>query len=100
MPGDDDLQFNLAVAVPVWVDRMRGRSWDFIQGRGQKCAQHIAEHGDDILYRAKQEGKTATAFNRLAEGLACLSFAPGGVRFLGLHWESKLHLDETKGLKP
>jgi len=49
----------------------------------------IAEHGDDILFRSKRKGATASAFNALAEGIAILSFAPGGVKVFGGHWETK-----------
>lgn len=48
----------------------------------------IAEHGDNILYRAKRRGDTAAAFNALAEAIAILAFAPGGVTFLGEHYEA------------
>lgn len=87
--NNDLLTMTLQVSVPLWIERMKGRSWEYIQSRGKECAQYIAEHGDSILYRSTIPGQTACAFNRLAEGLSCLSFAPGGVDFMGMHWESK-----------
>jgi hypothetical protein len=80
------LRATLAVAVPMWAAQVRGWSDEKRAQRGRVCAQAVAEHGDVIQFKAKG---TADAFNRLAEGLALLSFAPGGVRFLGDHWESK-----------
>jgi len=51
------------------------------------CAGVVAGQGDLVLYRSKRPGVTAEAFNRLAEGLACLAFQPGGVTAFGLHFE-------------
>lgn len=42
-----------------------------------------------IQFRSKTKGASAAAFNALAEGLACLSFCPGGARFLVLDWEAR-----------
>ena len=66
---------------------------DYILERAQVCGQHIAERGDVLQFKGKtpkERAKTAEAFNRLAEGLACLALtAPGGVTFLGVRWEAK-----------
>lgn len=48
-------------------------------------AQIIAAHGDAILYRSP--GRTAQAVSALVEALATMAFVPGGVDFLGLHFE-------------
>lgn len=77
----------LELAVPQWVERLRDRPWEHIQARAAECSRYIAEHGDKILYRVP--GQSAEAFNRLAEGIACLSFAPGGVSIFGRHWLSE-----------
>lgn len=79
----------LAAAVPLWIIEVRGYEQSVREERARICAQHIAEHGDVILFRSKRKGETAEAFNRLAEGLACLAFAPGGVKAFGQHWEAK-----------
>ncbi len=91
------LQGMLSLAVPLWVERLRGRTWAEIAERAQVCAQIVAEKGDIILYRSKKPGESAKAFNALAEGIACLSFSPGGVKLLGLSFESVLAGDH--GLK-
>ncbi len=95
-PNDSLLLDTLQVAVPLWVQRLRNYNWAHIEKRGKECAQHIAEHGDNILYLSKQPGATADAFNRLAEGIACLSFAPGGVKFMGVHWENEHGSQKSK----
>lgn len=86
------LRTSLQVAVPMWVENLKLQSWAQIQPRLRHCSQMIAEHGDVILYQSKKKGETARAFNALAEGLAILSFAPGGVTAFGLHFEN-LHPD-------
>ena len=82
------LTLSLSVAVPMWIERLRGYTDEDRDARARVCSQAIAEKGDVVLYRSKKKGETADAFNRLAEGIACLAFAPGGVHALGLHFEA------------
>jgi hypothetical protein len=85
-PGADMLlPISLSAAVPLWIETLKHRPWKDIAARLPELADMIASHGDDILYRSKKRGETAKAFN----GLAILSFAPGGVRAFGAHWESR-----------
>lgn len=90
------LTSTLQLAVPMWIDRLRGNPWEAIQERAKVCSQHIAEHGDLILFKGKKKGESAEAFNRLAEGIACLAFCPGGVKLFGSHWEACLSEDVPK----
>jgi hypothetical protein len=83
------LRLALEAAVPLWIERLRGLSWEEIQERARVCAQVVAAKGDVIQFRGSRRGETAEAFNRLAEGLACAAFAPGGVRFMGLHFDAE-----------
>ena len=79
------LRCALEVAVPLWIERVRDWSEAERARRRAVCSQAVAKHGDVILYR--ERGKTADAFNRLAEGLALLAFVPGGVTLGDLHFE-------------
>jgi hypothetical protein len=74
----------------LWIEELKDREWEYIMKRARECSQVIAEKGDIILYKSKKLGESANAFNRMAEGVACLAFCPGGVKFLGQHWEAKL----------
>ena len=78
----------LALAVPMWIDKMYREGWSFDRryGRAQACAQAIAAHGDSLQFRDKH---SAEAFNRLAEGLAIGAFQPGGVSFGTYHWQAQ-----------
>jgi uncharacterized protein YqjF (DUF2071 family) len=78
----------LTVAVPMWVEVVRGLPFEVRQERAQRCMAEVAEHGDHILYRSKKKGESAKAFNALAEGLAILSLQPRGVTAFGMHWET------------
>ncbi len=80
------LRATLEVAVPMWITKVRSLSWEEKQARAKICAQVVAEKGDIIQFKAKG---TADAFNHLAEGLALAAFAPGGIKFLGCHWEAQ-----------
>lgn len=73
----------------MWMDRIKAIDFETILQRARICSQEIAEHGDNILYRSKKKGESAVAFNRLAEGIACLVFVAGGVTIFGLHFEAK-----------
>jgi hypothetical protein len=75
----------LEVAVPMWIDRLRHSTAEQRQAIGQRCGQHIASHGDDLMFRGKR-GSSAEAFNALAEGLAALAYCPGGVSFASMHF--------------
>lgn len=78
------LEATLQVAVPLWVEELRALAPEERAARAQEAALFIAAHGDDLQFGGPH---CREAFNRLAEGLALLSFQPGGVRFAGLHFE-------------
>lgn len=83
------LKISLLCAVPLWIGRVRRWPIERRVERARAAAQIIAEKGDVLMFRAGKKGESAEAFNRLAESLACLSFNPGGVTFLGVHFEEK-----------
>lgn len=87
MPDDSLLAGMLQVAVPLWIEELKGKSWEYISKRAGECSQVIAEKGDIILYKSAKKGESAKAFNCLAEGVACLAFVPGGVDVFGVHFE-------------
>jgi hypothetical protein len=83
------LSASLSVAVPLWIERVRSLSVEERLSRARICGQVVAEKGDILQFRSKKKGETAEAFNRLAEGLACAAFVPGGVRFFDLYFEAE-----------
>lgn len=83
------LKISLSAAVPIWIDELKRRSLAYVQERAAICGQHVAEHGDVILFKSKKRNATSDAFNRLAEGVACLAFSPGGVTIFEMHFEAQ-----------
>lgn len=59
------------------INLARSLSWD------------LAECGDILIYRSDKKDETAKMMNKLVEGLAILAFLPGGVTFLGVHFEAE-----------
>lgn len=82
------LQAALGASVPLRVAELSERPLGELMARAPELAQVIAEKGDVILYRSKKRGGTAAAFNALAEAVAILSFAPGGVTVFDCHFAS------------
>ena len=93
------LTSTLQLAVPMWIEQLKGCSQGYILERARLCSQEIAEHGDLLLFVGEKKGSSAEVFNRLAEGIACLSFCSGGVKIFGDHWEAFLCADMPKDMK-
>lgn len=91
MPNESLMRATLELAVPLWIEQVRHWPEEYRAERRQVCGQAVAERGDVAQYRSKKKGESAEAFNRLAEGLALLAFAPGGVTFLGVTWKAGPH---------
>lgn len=75
----------LDAAVPLWIEKLREVPVASRIERARGLADIIASKGDVLQFGGKG---CAEAFNALAESLACLAFQPGGVRFMGRHWEA------------
>jgi hypothetical protein len=72
----------LEVAVPLWIGRLYHLP---VEDRLQRIA---AVDRAIVDLTVERPGMIRERFNALAEGLALLSFVPGGVSFLGRHWET------------
>lgn len=78
----------LSVSVPLYIHELSKQSWPERQRIARECAEIVATKGDVILFKSKKGEETKRAFNALAQGIACLAYAPGGVRIFGLHFEA------------
>lgn len=88
--SDHLLKVALAAAVPLWIMELQKKPLSYLMERKGICAQTIGEKGDIILYKSKRPGRTAEAFNHLAEGMAILAIlAKGGVEMFGLKFDAK-----------
>jgi hypothetical protein len=86
MSTDALLRATLQLAVPLHVMELQRLPFSQILALAPELSQVVAEKGDVIQFREK--GKSAAAFNALAKAIAVLSFFPGGVRFLGDHYQN------------
>ncbi len=84
------LQGSLAVAVPLWQERVARWTSAHRATRAAEAVDVIASQGDIILYRSQKRGETAAAFNTLAEAIAIMSFQPGGLTVFEQHWDAAL----------
>jgi len=84
------LRIHVEAMVPLRVAELSRLSFGEIQTLAVESVDVVAEKGDVILYRGKKKGETSKAVCSLVTGLACLSFSPGGVSFLGLRFETAL----------
>lgn len=60
--------------------------WEQFRSRREYLTEQIAAHGDDLQFGGKH---CASTFNALAEAISYGAFVPGGITFLGQHWEHK-----------
>src|SRR5262249_8279478 len=68
------LRATLEVAVPMWIEKLKLSPIEFVLARANEVGAIVAgPAGADVLYRSRRPGDTASAFNALAEGVACLS---------------------------
>lgn len=82
------LKTMLPMAVTLDIMRLKGVPWAEVQAMAQGHAQFIAEHGDNLLFLGPKKGDTSKAFTKFSQGIAALSFVPGGVNIFGLHFEA------------
>jgi hypothetical protein len=89
----------LAHAVPLWIEEVRpwtveqrcARAYDAsgLISLGEKCDELRGRHGAGPAQFANGSPNSDGAiFNALAMGLALLSYLPGGITYLRLHWET------------
>lgn len=86
--ADALLKSMLPLAVFMNTPNFQQMPWERLQEIATEASQFMAEHGDDLLFKSKKKGDTAKAFNLFAKGVTVLSFAPGGVNIMGMHFEA------------
>lgn len=85
------LSIALSASVLLRIEEIRQHGhdvwWETVQAKREEWVTAIAEKGDILQYRGGKKGETARVFNLTAEALAHLAFCPGGVTFMGQHFE-------------
>ena len=71
---------------------MKQQPWDAVQQRFTEITKTLPDllgsQGDVLLFGGGKKGEAADMFNKMAEGIALMSFLPGGVRVFGVHWDT------------
>lgn len=104
------LQTMLALAVPMRIDELRdqgGPNWGHLLFANM-FGHEIAHRGDVLMFGGKGsggvmvegKGSAARLFNHMAKSLAIMAFFPGGVTFLGDHWEVEMSLSKMEKKEP
>lgn len=78
----------LAVAVPLWIEQFKQQPWPTVLAHTVGLADLISSESDTLLYGGKH-GQAAELFNRLARGVAAMSFCKGGVEIFGQRFEAQ-----------
>lgn len=96
--------------LPIFVEAivpLRIHDLSKIGGPSQEHFDYAKQYGDmlagppceDLMYkpdRKKDRGNSKEMLNRLTRVLAIMAFLPGGVTFMGLHFEVPQLVQETQ----
>jgi hypothetical protein len=84
--NDGLLADHLDIAIRLWIEKLADFSPEYRYHRAHVCAQALTglNMSESLHYPMKE---TAEAFNRLAEGIACAAYQPGGIKCFGLHFQ-------------
>ena len=84
------LAIAVSAAVPLNIIDIehRGGPDDLEWEWARNFTDELGERGDILQFDGGKRGEAAIMFNRFAYALAIMAFAPGGVRFCGMHFEA------------
>lgn len=90
-PGLSLLSISLSAAVPLRIMKLirEGGPTEADFARITSYQKDLTENGADLFFRNTNEDATATRFNQVADAIAVLSFAPGGITIFGQHFDGK-----------
>jgi hypothetical protein len=86
--GNPLLASSLLLAIPLWIEEVRPLDWKERIRRAHVNSFIVAAKGDILMFGGGKKGQVAEVFNATAEGIAILSFVPGGVKIFGMHFEA------------
>ncbi|MFN8493161.1 MAG: hypothetical protein U0350_36495 [Caldilineaceae bacterium] len=91
---DTDLGIFLSAAVPLRIMAMQaseeGGPTKEQMERARKALDDLGERGDVLQYGRGKQGEVAELANQLAQCVAILAFASGGVTAFEQHFEAKV----------
>lgn len=93
-PMGHPLAITLSAAVPLHIMQLKmrgGPSPTEIQEQEQVLGPILERADSLLLFKGKEtkDGEVADAFNKLARGIAILSYCPGGITIFNEHFETQ-----------
>lgn len=85
---DLELFLDTAVSLRIFELKQRGGPTKEDFKRTETYERLIGEKGNFPWTKSEKKGITAKVANAVADSIAVLSFAPGGIEIFGRHWES------------
>lgn len=86
---------HLSLCVPLEVVGLQRHGgpddWQIERARERLRLNQEEGISEAVMFSFESKGATQRATTRLVEALAVLAFQPGGVRFLGLHFDATRH---------
>lgn len=82
------LRATLELTVPQWQQEIKKHP-DYYFAQKDKLAVAIGSEGDSILYRSEN---TAQNFNKLALGIALMSFSVSGITIFGTTFKANMEV--------
>lgn len=83
----------LSLVVPLRIMALQENETGGPEARAMALARgyidDLGKRGDILLFGGGKKGEVAALANGLAQGIAILAFAPGGITIFGQHWEAK-----------
>ena len=88
---DLELFLDTSVSLRIFELKQKGGPTEDDFRRVQTYNLLLGEQGNFLWTKSKKKGQTAKVANAVADSIAVLSFAPGGVEIFGRHWKSDIN---------
>lgn len=87
-----DLAINCRINILLNNGGITNSNWEkyrkFIEQFNNRCVNQPS-FTEALMFDVHKPGLTTEAFNMATQALAILAFSPGGVEFMGVHYEAK-----------
>ena len=79
-------------AILIWIKKMKNIPledvWKRLDEISGTLPSLLSTKGEAFIFGTGKKGEAAKMFNEVAEGVALMSFLPGGIHIFEHHWES------------
>lgn len=82
----------IQLAILIWIKKMMNMPledvWKRLDEISGTLPSLLATKGEAFIFGTGKKGEAALMFSQVAEGVALMSFLPGGIHIFEHHWES------------